>query len=108
MIADELREIQNKRYSLNPEYFNDCVRYINRDLREFAKEHRETTLQYPILRGEFILYRQDSNYLPGDTGICKVSIDMFDALSEYYHKEGVTVTWAYDRSQKNGSIAFTW
>jgi hypothetical protein len=39
MIADELREIQNKRYSLNPDYFNDCFIYINRYLRAFEKEN---------------------------------------------------------------------
>lgn len=107
MLADELRKLQEK-FKINEEYLNKCIKLIDRDLKEFANEHKETILKYNFYTRDLILYKKE-DVLPGDPGTIRVPVSYFYALQKHYEKEGITVMWAYtDEALNNGKITFSW
>ena len=108
MFADELRQIQATRYKVDPEYFDQCIGYINRDLREAAKESDSRRFIYYIRDGEFILYQRNESYLPGDPCVLRVSEKMIPKLQEYYKEEGIKVTCYVQSSDYTKLLEFSW
>lgn len=102
MLADELRKLQEK-FKISQEFLNKCIKCIDRDLKEFANEHKETVFGYNIINNEFMLCKKE-DVLPGDPGTIIVSKACFCLLKEHYEKEGITVTWFHD----DNKITFSW